>query len=64
MFAVVEEPKVVEELKAALSELETASMSIGKAIYSSSKPAEEEGKAPEGNTQEAEQVKPEDKEKK
>jgi molecular chaperone DnaK len=51
----------VEELKAALTELETASMSIGKAIYSSSKPAEE-GKAPEGGpTQEAEQVKPEEK---
>ncbi len=53
----------VEELKAALSELETASMSIGKAIYSSSKPAEE-GKAPEGGkekVEEAEQVKEEKK---
>ncbi len=54
----------VEELKTALSELETASMSIGKAIYSTSKPAAEEGKPDEAKVEEAEQVKPEKEEKK
>ena len=56
----------LEELKEAISALEAASMSIGKAVYSSQKPAEGgEGAKAEGgdkeNVQEAEQVKPEEK---